>query len=95
MAQSYMDVHRDLEVDVRTVLGLELCNFVIETVDRLHVLSNMTIDVEDVPGDDFSLDLGRPLRINQGVLRIFEVDGSRGDANNHDCLAITSQRKFK
>lgn len=54
----------------------------------------MAVDIEDVLGD-LGLDVLRPICVPQGVLCLIKVRTGGADANNHDGLAVSTEREFQ
>lgn len=57
----------------------------------MAVLSDMSIDRNNVP-DGLRLDLLGPIGVLEGVVRLVVVSTRRRDANDHDGLAVSTER---
>ena len=54
-------------------LGFQLGNLLVQPVDRLDVLADVAVDIEDVPCDNLGLDPCGSLCIDEGIVGIVEV----------------------
>ncbi|KAH8715943.1 hypothetical protein HC256_004735 [Beauveria bassiana] len=76
------------------LLSLELSNECHLLINLDQKVLDMAVDVEDISGH-FRLDILGSVRVTECVLSLIEMGARRRNANNHDCFAVATKRKFQ
>ncbi len=55
----------------------------------------MPIDIDNISSDNFGFDLGGPLSVDKGVVRVIKMIRCGGDTDDHDCFAVAAKRELE